>query len=441
MKWLGQYIQSFTARFRDDVYLENLSTTTETSALVVDSDGKISKNVTSGVNLANGADNRIVTAVGTNGLNAEANFTFDGTDLSCTTDTVTFTSANADDPAFLIVNTANDNQACRFRMMKDRGSAQTNNDRVGEMDFVGEDAAGNSQQYGKIMIQALEVTSGQETGKMSFQVAEYDGANTTGLQLLGQDADGEIDVKIGAGAASVTTVAGTLTMGSTATINNSGVIQVAAQTVIDHDQLANFAANEHFTQANITTVGTIDTGVWEGTDVATDQQKHVMHYQTTGYSVPDGTNYDIAKVVSNNQHPFLHDVSIGADGLDHQTVQVWVRSGGHVMPRACNVKRWTGWATAAGSGTHYVGLFKITLTDGTACTGSDCEAVLLEEIEYTAAGNATPIFFNTTSFEGSGAVAAGDIVFTALKGVSGAVMYFNGTYDCLLYTSPSPRDS
>ena len=29
---------------------------------------------------------------------------------------------------------------------------------------------------------------------------------------------------------------------------------------VDHDTLTNFAANEHFTQANITTVGTIDTG-------------------------------------------------------------------------------------------------------------------------------------------------------------------------------------
>ena len=80
--------------------------------------------------------------------------------------------------------------------------------------------------------------------------------------------DGEVDVTIAAGAASTTTIAGTLTMGSTATINNSGVVQVAAQTVIDHDQLANFTAGEHFTQANITTVGTIGTGVWNGDAIA-----------------------------------------------------------------------------------------------------------------------------------------------------------------------------
>ena len=82
MKWIGQHIWDLASRFRNDVYLEDLSTTTEVSALVVDSDGKISKNVTSGVNLANGTDNRIVTAVGTNGLNAEANLTFDGSALN-----------------------------------------------------------------------------------------------------------------------------------------------------------------------------------------------------------------------------------------------------------------------------------------------------------------------------------------------------------------------
>ena len=61
---------------------------------------------------------------------------------------------------------------------------------------------------------------------------------------------------------------GSIYSGTTEAINNSGVIQVAAQTVIDHDQLANYAANEHYTQANITTVGTIGTGVWNGDVIA-----------------------------------------------------------------------------------------------------------------------------------------------------------------------------
>ena len=43
MKWIGQHIYDLVSRFRSDVYLEDLSTTTETNVLVVDSDGKVSK--------------------------------------------------------------------------------------------------------------------------------------------------------------------------------------------------------------------------------------------------------------------------------------------------------------------------------------------------------------------------------------------------------------
>lgn len=40
------------------------------------------------------------------------------------------------------------------------------------------------------------------------------------------------------------------------------------ESTVDHDQLLNFNANEHFTQASITTVGTVGTGVWQGTAIA-----------------------------------------------------------------------------------------------------------------------------------------------------------------------------
>ena len=54
-------------------------------------------------------------------------------------------------------------------------------------------------------------------------------------------------------------------------VTNSGTTITATSVPgeIDHDSLLNFAANEHYTQANITTVGTIGTGVWQGTAIAT----------------------------------------------------------------------------------------------------------------------------------------------------------------------------
>ena len=48
MKWIGQHIWSLISRFRSDVYLEDLSTSSETNVLVVDSNGKVSKNTSAG---------------------------------------------------------------------------------------------------------------------------------------------------------------------------------------------------------------------------------------------------------------------------------------------------------------------------------------------------------------------------------------------------------
>ena len=50
MKWIGQHIWDFISRFRNDVYLENLSTTTDTAILVVDTNGKVTKNASAGSN-------------------------------------------------------------------------------------------------------------------------------------------------------------------------------------------------------------------------------------------------------------------------------------------------------------------------------------------------------------------------------------------------------
>ena len=48
MKWIGQHIWSLVSRFRSDVYLEKLTSTHETSVLVADSNGKVSRRLTVG---------------------------------------------------------------------------------------------------------------------------------------------------------------------------------------------------------------------------------------------------------------------------------------------------------------------------------------------------------------------------------------------------------
>jgi len=170
------------------------------------------------------ADNEIDVVVG---LGAASVTTIAGdltvtSDLTVNGDNITFESANADDPKVIIKNTTADAQGARLQFKKDRGVSMVQGDRVGELDFIGEDADQNQQQYGKMLVKADVVTGGQESGELIIQVASHDANLESGLILVGGSVDAEVDVTIGNGAASTTTVAGTLTMGTVATIDNDG---------------------------------------------------------------------------------------------------------------------------------------------------------------------------------------------------------------------------
>jgi len=169
-----------------------------------------------------------------------------------TQDTVTFTSANSTDPLVIIKNTTNDTAAARLHFIKDKGAAGADGDDIGTIEFISDDSAQAQTSFAKIVAEVSESANSDEAGKLSFFVAESDGTTTAlaaGLILEGEHAtDGEVDVTIGAGAASTTTITGTLTMGSTATLTNAGLVAVA-------------------NQSNITGVGTIASGVWNGTAI------------------------------------------------------------------------------------------------------------------------------------------------------------------------------
>jgi len=188
---------------------------------------------------------------------------------------------------------------------------------------------------------------------------------------------------------------------------------------LDADKLATFTGAVTITGALTCT-----------TDLATDQQKHLMHYNTTGYS-NGSTEYQISESMNVNPVGNVeHDTNIGSDGLTGQTVQTWLRAGGHVMPRACTLKRWSGWSTSPTTGDDpEYGLFKVTLEDD---VDSDPSAVLITEITHAASGNAIANFMTiTTASSGDAAdldIAAGDIVFFAIKGGANFI-YFNGTFE------------
>ena len=147
-------------------------------------------------------------------------------------DTVTFTSGNANDPLFIIQNTANDATGAILRLKKDKGAAGAANDYNGKIQFYGDDANQDNIQFAAIESQVKVHTNGQEGGKLSLLVAENDGTSTAGLIIEDGSADGELDVTIAAGTQSVTTIAGTLTMGSAQALDNDGLLVVANQAAV-----------------------------------------------------------------------------------------------------------------------------------------------------------------------------------------------------------------
>jgi hypothetical protein len=164
---------------------------------------------------------------------------------------ITLTSSSANEPVITVTNTHADATGGIIKFNKDPGSGQgADSDVMGTITWYGTDASNNApEELARMEGYVIEADHGSEAGGIKFYVAENDATMTAGLQILGvKDADGEIDVTIGAGAASTTTIAGTLTMGTTAAMTNAGLVSVA-------------------NQSGITGLGTITSGTWEGTDV------------------------------------------------------------------------------------------------------------------------------------------------------------------------------
>jgi len=174
-----------------------------------------------------------------------------GGDLTVTGDTHTFQSTNSKDPLVIIKNTTNDANGARLRFIKDKGAAGAADDDIGLIQFYGDDANQDQVEFARIRARVAVETNGQEGGQLDFQVASHDGEMNTGLRLKDGSAEDEIDVTIGAGADSLTTIAGDLdipnggfALGSDADgdiyFRNSGNLQRLAKG--DDDQVLTLAS-------------------------------------------------------------------------------------------------------------------------------------------------------------------------------------------------------
>jgi len=188
MKWIGQNIYDFISRFRGKVYVEN--------------DLEITGSITS-------TDDLAIIAT--------------GNDITIDTDDIKVTSATSIKPYLELENTNSNNRSSVMVFHKNHG-AGVDNETLGAIQFKGYNDAGTPEpfNYATIEGKVADMTDGQEAGKLELGVVAYDGVSEVGLTIDGDtNADGEVDVTIGSGTASTTTIAGKLNMGSTAAVTNT----------------------------------------------------------------------------------------------------------------------------------------------------------------------------------------------------------------------------
>jgi len=270
MKWIGQHIWSFISRFRNDVYLESVSSGTIASGgnLGLDSNNKIVKADTESGELSftGSTADGVLTYLDADSIQVESTLTYEGSFQQLTME-------GSIAPTFFLKHTADNATDAEIKFYNTKGGAAgDNSDSLGSIVFFGQNNAGSPEsiQYGRFTMYIADVTDGSEAGTMEFML-KADGADREGLKMIGSGSSEIIDVEIGHGTTSTTTIEGTLTMGTTAFVNNSGVVQVATQGTIDHDSLANFVANEHI-DWTASSAGTIhasnytNTAGWHGSD-------------------------------------------------------------------------------------------------------------------------------------------------------------------------------
>ena len=156
--------------------------------------------------------------------------------LSVTGDTTTFSSANAEDPLIIIKDTTNDANAARLRFVKDKGAAGADDDDIGTIEFFADNDAQEQTKFALIRAEVADASDGTEGGKLRLQIASHDGEMQNGLIITDGSAEDEIDVTIGSGTSSLTTIAGDMAI-------PNGAIAVGQSSLSGGSVLADFHAS------------------------------------------------------------------------------------------------------------------------------------------------------------------------------------------------------
>jgi len=237
MKWIGQHIYDLVSRFRSDVYLEDISTGTIASGahLGLDSNNKIVKAVDSGGDLTS-----IVAGTGLSGTSLTGPIVTLNVDAELT---------NLQTIGATGINTVINSDDVQFYNAVNNGNPQFS---IGSSDSE------------RLIIQPVYDSGAQTLSYVKYETLVASTSANKGVHLFRVDETSILTIRdegLGLSANMGITIDGAdiITDSSgTATLSNIDALDATTETTIE-------AAID--TLANLTSIGTIATGVWEGTDI------------------------------------------------------------------------------------------------------------------------------------------------------------------------------
>jgi len=164
-----------------------------------------------------------------------------------------FSSSVSGRPRFYLLNTNTDANGAEFVFDK-TSVAGADGDDIGKIKWDAEDDAGTGPHtYGQILGEIAASAGGQAGGKLSLQIASHDGDLENGLILQEGNVDGEVDVTVGNGTNSITTITGNLKV--TGDTFNKGNLGVTGNTYVKGNT---FIDGTLSAMGNTTLTGTLD---------------------------------------------------------------------------------------------------------------------------------------------------------------------------------------
>mgnify|MGYP001209716654 CR=1 len=165
-----------------------------------------------------GSANQLLTDDGDGTVTSESNLTWDGDDFK-------IVSATTLKPVLTLESTILSNKPPKFSFYKNRTG--TDGDFIGEISWDGKDASNNDEAYSAISVRIEEATHTDEAARANWSLMTSNGSSAIQRNFisgLGSASANTVNVTIGYGTASETTIAGKLDVEAAIDVNNDGYI-------------------------------------------------------------------------------------------------------------------------------------------------------------------------------------------------------------------------